>query len=144
VNAEDVQLTGLITAQTGSTVEELAPNAPDPGAPGFDVLITGVAGTAAGGTSAPYTLKVTAIDLTDVVAATGLDPAIPPQFFNTATGWEPDGPNFVYSKAYPVVIPFASPGVHKYAGHVLQYVASLVDANAQTVSIVRSEPFTLV
>jgi hypothetical protein len=46
VNANDVQLTELTTAQSGSTVEDNAPNAP--GQPAFDVVVEAVAGSALG------------------------------------------------------------------------------------------------
>jgi hypothetical protein len=138
VNANDAQLTELTTAQSGSTVEDNAPNAP--GQPAFDVVVEAVAGSAVGGSGAPYTLTVTAMDLTNVAAAPALKPTITnPQHFDLATGWKPSGPDFEYSQSFSITVP---PG--QYAGHVLQYVASLVNQNGQIVSIMESDPFVLV
>jgi hypothetical protein len=143
VNDNDAQLTDLITAQSGSTVENTAPNAP--GQPGFDLVIEAVAGSAIGNTGAPYTLTVSVMDLT-AVAPANLVPPIPPQFFNAATGWNVSGPEFEYSQTFPVTIPLTGgPGSSRqYVGHTLQYTASLVNQNAQIVSILESEPFVLV
>jgi hypothetical protein len=143
VNDNDAQLTDLITAQSGSRVENTAPNAP--GHPGFDLVIEGVAGSAVGNTGAPYTLTVSAMDLT-AVAPADLVPVLPAQFFNSATGWKASGSEFEYSQKFKVTIPLtAGPGSsRKYVGHTIQYVASLVNQNAQIVSIIESEPFVLV
>ena len=97
MNANDAQLTELTTAQSGSTVEDNAPNAP--GQPAFNVVVEAVAGSAVGGSGAPYTLTVTAMDLTNVAAAPALKPTITnPQHFDLATGWKPSGPDFEYSQ----------------------------------------------
>ena len=62
MNANDATLTELATAQSGSMVKDDAPNAPAGG--GFDLIIAAVAGSALGSSGAPYTLTVSAIDLT--------------------------------------------------------------------------------
>jgi hypothetical protein len=114
VNANDARLTELTTAQNGSAV---------------------------GGPGAPYTLTVTAMDLTAVKAAPPLTPTIAnPQHFDIATGWKPNGPGFEYSKSFSIGVPANG----QYSGHVLQYVASLVNQNGQIVSIMESGPFVLV
>jgi hypothetical protein len=143
VNDNDAQLTDLITAQSNSTVENTAPNAP--GEPGFNLVIEAVAGSAVGNSGAPYTLTVTAMDLT-AVAPADLLPVLPAQFFNGATGWNQNGSEFEYSQAFPVTIPLTGgPGSpRQYVGHTIQYTASLVNQNAQIVSILESEPFVLV
>ena len=142
MNANDANLTELTTAQSGSTVEDNAPNAP--AQPGFDVVVEAVAGNAIGNNGAPYTLTVTAMDLTAVAPATDLNPAIAnPQHFDLATGWKPNGADFEYSQSFPIAIPLVG-GQRKYAGHILQYVASLVNQNGQIVSIMESDPFVLV
>jgi hypothetical protein len=64
VNANDATLTELATAQSGSMVKDDAPNAPAGG--GFDLIIGAVAGSALGSSGAPYTLTISAIDLTTV------------------------------------------------------------------------------
>ena len=139
MNANDAQLTELTTAQSGSTVEDNAPNAP--GQPAFDIVVEAVAGNAVGGSGAPYALTVTAMDLTAVAAAPALTPTIVnPQHFDLATGWKPNGPDFEYSKSFAISVPTNG----QYSGHVLQYVASLVNQNGQIVSIMESDPFVLV
>src|SRR5262249_57808369 len=64
VNANNATLTALATAHTGSTVEDTAPNAPAAGT--FDLVLDAVAGSALGSSGAPYTLTISAIDLTAV------------------------------------------------------------------------------
>lgn len=144
MNANDAQLTEVITAQSGSTIDESAPNAPMPGAPAsaatFDLVLEGVAGNAIGNSGGPYALKVTCMDLTTVTAAPALDPPIGAQTF-IAPLWEPNGPDDYSSHQ---VFTINVPAPNAYAGHVLQYVASLVSVNDQVVSIVESEPFILV
>lgn len=143
MNANDAQLTELTTAQNGSTVEDNAPNAP--AQPGFDLVIEAVAGNAVGNSGAPYTLTVSAMDLTLVAPASDLVPFIAnPQHFDAPTGWKPSGPDFEYSQPFSITIPVLAGGQRKYAGHTLQYVASLVNANGQIVSIIESDPFVLV
>src|SRR5438552_2468685 len=72
MNANDAKLTEITTAQSGSSVEDSAPNAP--AQPGFDVVVEAVAGNAIGNSGAPYTLTITAMDLTLVAAAAAGDP----------------------------------------------------------------------
>jgi len=62
LNANDATLTHLATAQTGSRVTDTAPNAPASG--GFDLVLAAVAGSALGSSGTPYTLTISAIDLT--------------------------------------------------------------------------------
>jgi hypothetical protein len=143
MNANDAKLTEITTAQSGSTVEDNAPNAP--AQPGFDIVVEAVAGNAIGNSGAPYTLTITAIDLTAVAPATDLNPVFTTQqYFDGPTGWKPNGPDFEYSASFPVTVPVTGIGARKYADHVLQYVASLVNQNGQIVSILESDPFVLV
>jgi hypothetical protein len=143
VNANDAQLIEVLTCQHGSTVEDNAPNAPggnQNAAASYDVVIEGNAGNVIGNSGAPYTLTVTAMDLTTMTAAANLNPVVPPQSFNGPT-WKPNGPDdYDTLQSFTIAVPAPNP----YAGHVLQYVASLVSANDQVVSILQSEPFTLV
>ena len=64
MNATDARLTELTTAHTGSRVGDNAPNGPADA--GFDLVIEAVAGAAVGNSGAPYTLTISAIDLTAV------------------------------------------------------------------------------
>jgi hypothetical protein len=143
VNANDAQLIEVITAQHGSTVEDNAPNAPAPGqvaATSYDLVIEGNAGNVIGNSGAPYTLTVTAMDLTAMTAAGNLNPTVPAQSFSLPL-WNKNGPDdYDTQQSFTINVPNPNP----YAGHILQYVASLVSVNDQVVSILQSEPFTLV
>jgi hypothetical protein len=143
VNANDAQLIEVLTCQHGSTIEDNAPNAPAPGqaaAPTYDVVIEGNAGNVIGNSGAPYTLTVTAMDLTTMTPATALNPVIPAQSFSAGL-WNKNGPDdYDTQQSFTVTVPAANP----FSGHVLQYVASLVSVNDQVVSILQGEPFTLV
>lgn len=137
MNDNDAYLTELTTAQLGSTVEDNAPNANNP--PSFNLVVEAVAGHAVGSSGAPYTLTITAVDLTTVTPATALNPGGPLTQTFTAPTWVPDGTDFVSSQTFPISVPL---GV--FTGHTLQYTASLVTPNSQIVSIIQSELFVLV
>jgi hypothetical protein len=143
VNANDAQLIEVLTAQHGSTVEDNAPNAPAPGqnpAASYDVVIEGNAGNVIGNSGGPYTLTVTAMDLTTMTVAINLNPVIGAQSFEAPT-WNKNGPDdYDTQQSFTINVPAPNP----YSGHILQYVASLVSVNDQVVSILESEPFTLV
>jgi hypothetical protein len=141
VNANDATLTALVTTQSGSMVADNTPNAPA-GAT-FDLVVAAVAGSALGSSGAPYTLTISAIDLT---AVTQPWPARTlHQAFDTATGWQLSGtgPDYQCTQAVPVPVPGGGPG-GPLAGHTLQCVASLVSRGAQIASIIHSPPFVLV
>lgn len=144
VNANDAQLIEVLTAQHGSTIEDNAPNAPAPGAGNgaatYDVVVEGNAGNVIGNSTGQYTLTVTAIDLTTMTPAPALSVGPLAQAFNNPT-WKPNGPDdFDTQQSFTITVPAGNP----FKGHVLQYVASLVAANDQVVSILQGEPFTLV
>jgi hypothetical protein len=141
MNANDATLTELTTAQTGSMVEDNAPNAPANGS--FDLVVEAVAGSALGNSGAPYTLTISAIDLTAVNQAWPTQ--ILHQAFDAASGWKLSGagPDYEYTQTFPVSVPGGGPG-GPLAGHTLQYSASLVSQGAQIVSIIQSGPFVLV
>src|SRR5262249_52295337 len=83
MNANDATLTELTTAYTGSTVEDNAPNAPVDAS--FDLVVEAVAGNALGNSGAPYTLTISAIDLTAV--SQPWPSQMLRQAFDAATGW---------------------------------------------------------
>jgi hypothetical protein len=140
MQANDAKLTELITAPSRSTVEDDAPNAP--AASGFDLVVEGVAGSALGNSAAPYTLRISAIDLTAV--SLPWPEQILHQAFDTASGWKLSGrgPDYECTQTFPVTVPGGPGG--PLAGHILQYVASLVSAGGLIVSIIQSDPFVLV
>ena len=141
MNANDATLTGLATAQTGSRVADTTPNAPASG--GFDLVMKAVAGSALGSSGAPYTLTISAIDLTAV--SQPWPPQTLRQAFDATSGWKPSGtgPDYECSQTFPIAVPGGGPG-GPLAGHTLQCVASLVSRGAQIASIIHSAPFVLV
>ena len=140
VNANDATLTELATAQTGSMVNDDAPNAPAGG--GFDLIIAAAAGSALGSSGAPYTLTISAIDLT--AASQPWPPQILHQAFDAASGWKLSGtgPDYKCTQTIPHTIPGGPGG--PLAGHALRFVATLVSPGAQIVAIGHSDPFVLV
>jgi hypothetical protein len=140
VNANDAILTGLATAQTGSRVADTTPNAP--ANPGFDLVMQAVAGSALGSSGAPYTLTISAIDLTTV--SQPWPPQTLHQAFDAASGWQlsGSGPDYQCTQTFPITVPGGGPG-GPVAGHTLQCVASLVSQGAQIASIIHSPPFIL-
>jgi hypothetical protein len=141
VNANDVTLTALSTAHTGSMVKYTAPNAPAAGT--FDLVLGAVAGSALGSSGAPYTLTISAIDLTAVTQ--GWPTQTLHQAFDAASGWtlSGTGPDYQCTRTVAVPVPGGGPG-GPLAGHTLQGVASLISQGAQIVSIIYSNPFVLV
>jgi hypothetical protein len=141
VNANDATPTSLATAQTGSTVADIAPNAP--ANPSFDLILGAVAGSALGSSGARYTLTISAIDLTTVTQPW---PACTLwQAFDPGHGWELSGtgPHYQCTQTFPIAIPGGAPG-GPLAGHTLQHVASLVSPGALIASIIHSDPFVTV
>jgi hypothetical protein len=140
VNANDATLTGLATAQTGSRVADTTPNAP--ANPGFDLVMQAVAGSALGSSGTPYTLTISAIDLTTV--SQPWPPQTLHQGFDAASGWQlsGSGPDYQCTQTFPITVPGGGPG-GPVAGHTLQCVASLVSQGAQIASIIHSPPFIL-
>src|SRR5262249_56108221 len=88
VNANDATLTELATAQSGSMVADNTPNAPAGGS--FDLVVGAVAGGALGSSGAPYTLPISAIDLTAV--SQPRPPPTPPHALHPASGRQPRRP----------------------------------------------------
>jgi hypothetical protein len=140
VNTHDATLTELATAHTGSMVKDSAPNAP--AATTFDLVLGAVAGSALGSSGAPYTLTISAIDLTAVTQ--GWPTQTLHQAFDTANGWtlSGTGPDYQWTQIFTVPVPGGGPG-GPLAGHTLQCVASLVSQSPQIVSIIHSNPFVL-
>ena len=141
MNAHDATLTSLSTAQAGSMAKDAAPNAP--AADTFDLVLGAVAGSALGGSGAPYTLTISAIDLTAVTQ--GWPTQTLHQAFDAANGWTLSGTGRDYqcTQTFAVPVPGGGPG-GPLAGHTLQCVASLITQGAQIVSIINSNPFVLV
>ena len=141
MNANDVMLTAVATAQTGSTIPDIAPNAP--ASASFDLIIRAAAGSALGSSGAPYTLTISAIDLT--VVSQGWPTQTLHQAFDAANGWTSsgNGPDYRCTQTVTIPVPGGGPG-GPLAGHTLQCVASLVSQSAQIASIIHSAPFVLV
>jgi hypothetical protein len=121
-------------------VKDDAPNAPASG--GFDLIVAAVAGSALGSSGAPYTLTISAIDLTAV--SQPWPPQVLHQAFDAASGWKLSGtgPDYDCTQTIPTTVPGGPGG--PLAGHALRLVASLVSQGAQIVAIRQSDPFVLV
>ena len=141
MNANDAMLTELATVHTGSTAGHPAPNAP--AASSFDLILQAAAGSALGNSGTPYTLTISAIDLTSVTQ--GWPTLTLHQSFDADNGWKPSGTGQGYqcTRTFPVPVPGGGPG-GPLAGHTLQCVASLISRDARIVSIIHSNPFVLV
>ena len=141
MNANDATLTGLAAARTGSMVADSAPNAPAAGS--FDLILRAAAGSALGSSGAPYTLTISAIDLTAVTQ--GWPTQTLHQAFDAACGWELSGagPDYQCTQIVAVPVPGGAPG-GPLAGHTLACVATLISHGAQIASIIHSDPFVLV
>ena len=141
MNANDAMLTEPATAQSGSMVADNVPNAPASG--DFDLVLEAAAGSALGSSGTPYTLTISAIDLTTV--SQPWPPRALRQAFDTADGWQLSGagPDYQCTQTFPIAVPGDGPG-GPLAGHALQFVASLVSDGAQIASIIHSNPFILV
>jgi hypothetical protein len=141
VSASDATLTSLATTHTGNTAGHPAPNAP--AASSFNLILQAAAGSALGNSGTPYTLTISAIDLTTVTQ--GWPTLTLHQAFDAANGWKPSGTGQGYqcTQTFPVPVPGGGPG-GPLAGHTLQCVASLISRGAWIVSIIHSKPFVLV
>jgi len=140
MNANDAMVTALATAHTGSMVADTAPNAP--AAASFNLVLEAVAGSALGNSGAPYTLTISAVDLTAVTQ--GWPTQTLHQAFDAANGWELRGAGPDYQCTQTVAVPVPGGPGGPLAGHTLQCVASLVSQGALIVSITQSDPFVLV
>ena len=101
------------------------------------------AGNALGSSGAPYTLTISAMDLTAVTQ--GWPTQTLHQAFDAANGWalRGAGPDYQCTQTVAVPVPGGGPG-GPLAGHTLQCGASLVSHGALIASIIRSDPFVLV
>jgi hypothetical protein len=139
--ANDGALTRLITVHTGGTVEDPAPNTPQPGNPAettFDLHVEAVAGNTLGNSGATYQLTITASDLTAGAGAPGLSPGTFAQSFSPGSGWKPGGADeYVTNQVFTINIPA---GV---SGHVFRYTGSLVSTDCEEAWLIRSDPFVL-
>jgi len=109
----------------------------------FDLILHAAAGRALGNSGAPYTLTISAIDLTAVTQ--GWPTQTLHQAFDAACGWALNGagPDYQCTQTVAIPVPGGGPG-GPLAGHTLQCVATLISHGAQIASIIHSDPFVLV
>jgi hypothetical protein len=144
--ANDSELTRLITVEKGGSVEDPAPNAVlDAAAGNFDLHLEGVAGVDLGGGGGTYNLTIVAFDLTTGTIQPGLSPnnGNPiAQAFNAAnwSKFPSSGPVQEYVTNQTFTIPVSA---GTFTGHVLIYSASLVSTSVDQVSLIVSSPFVL-
>jgi hypothetical protein len=144
--ANDGELTRLITVEHGGSVEDPAPNAVLNAAAGsFDLHLEGVAGVDLGNGGETYNLTIVAFDLTTGTIQTGLSPNSGnpiAQAFNSSN-WSKSpssGPvqEYVTNQTSTITVPAGT-----FTGHVLIYSASLVSTNVDQVWLIVSSPFVL-
>ena len=137
MNANDARITRVYTAQTGSVVEDPAPNAPGGGGT-FDLFFQAEAGNSIGSSGGDYTLTLTAYDVTTGDNNANLSVGPLAQKFNGTFGWTASAPDFFKNTNQTLNVPA---GV---ANHTFYYTATLVTVNGQIVSTLQSDLFVLI
>ena len=135
-NFNDALITRLFTSQTGSTIEDTTPNAPNEG--DFCVNIEMAAGT--GLQSVAYTLIWGCNDITLGAKAPGMVPTTLGNGQFDVAPWtkDPSGLFWKYEEQATVTRPAAAG-----QGHIYQYSATLTNANGQVASYALSDPFVV-
>jgi hypothetical protein len=144
--ANDAELTELYTAATGEEVQDNEPNTGPPGQPpatAFDLRLQAVAGSVIGNAGGTYELRIDCIDDTLAQRNGSMSVAAQNQRFNNAAGndWVLAGGtagNFVKEQTFPITVDNGA------KGHVLHYVATMVNASGDIVSFLDSPQFILV
>jgi hypothetical protein len=98
MNANDARITRVYTAQTGSVVEDPAPNAPGPAA-NFDLIFQSEAGNSIGSGGGDYVLTITAYDVTTGDNNTDMTVGPLNEKFNSTFDWTASAPDF-FTKGY--------------------------------------------
>lgn len=133
----EVRLSQVIVAPTGSTVHNHAPNSADNPLTSFDLIITGEAGDDINSSGSAYTLSYSAFDITAVSAVPAYAASLNQNFGG--------GPWVqVTTDDYVTTQVFTLPRQAALAGHVLQFTATLISLKGDITSFVQSEPFILV
>ena len=147
----DVRLTQLYVAPTGSKVPNNAPNSADSPLLSFDLIITGERGDrdVLEVRDPHYTLRFDACDLTTCDAAPAVFNGSRGQDFTDTTLWErippPSGStqeDFITIQKFPIVL--SADLQRTLSGHIFQYTASLIAGTGNIVSFLVSVPFILV
>jgi hypothetical protein len=147
MNGNDARIVRLFSARTGGLVEDNTPNASQPPAVQFDLILQAEAGSILGDSGANYTLTFTAVNDDTVSPQADLNPIGNPfkEEWSLRDGWKPNGKDFVKTGAdesdgimrYRIAIPQGLTGV-------FHYNVRLVSDNRQVVSFAQSNPFILV
>jgi hypothetical protein len=138
LDADDARLSQIFVATTGSSVANDTPNAGNPPATTFDLIITGEAGNSIGNSGRGYTLSFQAVDLTTGTLAPAPFNNVLAQAFNNLP-WKPLGAglDFVAIQTFSITLP---PNVR---GHIFQYTASLITNNSDIISFIKSDQFII-
>jgi hypothetical protein len=139
MNANDARITRVYTAQTGSVVEDPAPNAPGPAA-NFDLIFQSEAGNSIGSGGGDYVLTITAYDVTTGDNNTDMTVGPLNEKFNSTFDWTASAPDFFKNTITTIDVPLA--GV--VANHTFYYTATLVNVNGRIVSTLQSNTFVLI
>ncbi len=143
VNDNDARLTRVYTAVTGGSVQEDIPDQPDAGEAAdadFDLFIEAAAGNNVGNSATPYTLTITAVNVTKNVVLPGYSPVLP-QAFVAADGWKPNGDDFVKTQNITFPVPAPAPSA---PNDLYRFYVSLVTPGLQVASFAESNLFMLV
>ena len=144
MNANDAKLMRVYTALTDSTVEDSAPNVPDPGEPhdtDFDLFVEAAAGSVIGNSSAPYTLTTTLVNVTKQKVVGAPFSTVENQAFNAGSGWQTSGDDFVltHRKTFPL-----PPASANSINDLYRFYVSMVTPGLRVVSFAGSRLFILV
>jgi hypothetical protein len=143
MNDTDARLTRVYTAVTGGTVEEDIPDQPDAGEtadPNFDLFIEAAAGNNVGTSGTPYTLTITAVNVTKQQILPAYSSVLP-QAFDSANGWKPNGDDFVKTQNITFSVPAPAPST---PNDLYRFYVSLVTPGLQIASFAESNLFMLV
>jgi len=143
MNDNDARLTRVYTAVTGGTVEEEIPDQPDAGEPAdsdFDLFIEAAAGNNIGNSGTPYTLTITAVNVTKQ-AVVGAYSSAANEAFNAVNGWTANGDDFVKTQGVTFPAPAPAPSA---PNDLYRFYVSLVTPSLQIASFAESNLFMLV
>jgi hypothetical protein len=137
MNPNDARIVRLYVAQTGTLVQDEAPNNNDGvAATAFDVVFEGEAGHVIGKSGVPYSLSLVCYDLTAGANVAAFAISRNQSFSNPP--WTASGLEYVSHQVFPVNVPAG------LSGHVLRYTASLLTQGREVVAFAQSELFILI
>jgi len=151
--ANDAEIVRVYTRAFNGGIEDRAPDL-TVGGNRFEVIVEAAAGSTRDNDGSPYTVSITALDITAGQSAAVLAPPMNPptlsQTFRTnSASLPPVPPGASNISAWPgyeekFVISLTAAEAALVVGHVFQYTAVLQATGDPIISITQSPPFTLV